>query len=540
MSLTKSTARSEQFKSSHHTDFAPEEDLTQRGSYTKSTGESVSWNANAALNYNLVKGKHGMFALLRWDVSSSKSDGINLSAKGFPDDNMDDFLFAFEMDQRVNGEESTQRSVGMTGSLNYMYDQRFSVDFNIRGDLSSQFGADTKMAPFWSVGLRWNMEREKWLEGSIISNLTLFGSVGTTGSQSYSPYQAKETYSFGDLMFPYPSGDVLGAQLMAIGNPDLGWSKTMQKSVSLEFGLWNSRLNATVSYYHNYTDEMLLGTNIQPSTGFSTLTRNVGAVLNEGVDVSLNGLLINNYENQFQWSLSVNATHNRNVIKKLSNELKEMNRKNQENRNEILPIYEEGESTTVIKSVRPLGIDPATGQEIFLTKDGKPTFQHNYDNEVVVGNTNPDVEGVWGNSLYWKGFSLNLHIRYSLGGQKFNNTLYEKVENISVTGLSQNQDKRALYDRWQKPGDKAKFKGISQTDITPISSRFVQDNNYIAIESVRLAYEFPQRWMERIRFSGLTVSAYMNDICRFSTIKDERGISYPFARSVSMSISVNF
>ena len=183
-----------------------------------------------------------MFALLRWDVSSSKSDGINLSAKGFPDDNMDDFLFAFEMDQRVNGEESTQRSVGMTGSLNYMYDQRFSVDFNIRGDLSSQFGADTKMAPFWSVGLRWNMEREKWLEGSIISNLTLFGSVGTTGSQSYSPYQAKETYSFGDLMFPYPSGDVLGAQLMAIGNPDLGWSKTMQKSVSLEFGLWNLSL----------------------------------------------------------------------------------------------------------------------------------------------------------------------------------------------------------------------------------------------------------------------------------------------------------
>ena len=124
--------------------------------------------------------------------------------------------------------------------------------------------------------------------------------------------------------------------------------------------------------------------------------------------------------------------------------------------------------------------------------------------------------------------------------QNYSNTLYEKVENISVTGLSQNQDKRALYDRWQKPGDKAKFKGISQTDITPISSRFVQDNNYIAIESVRLAYEFPQRWMERIRFSGLTVSAYMNDICRFSTIKDERGISYPFARSVSMSISVNF
>ena len=106
-------------------------------------------------------------------------------------------------------------------------------------------------------------------------------------------------------------------------------------------------------------------------------------------------------------------------------------------------------------------IDPATGKEIFLTKDGKPTFQHSYDNEVVVGNTNPDVEGVWSNSLYWKGFSLNLHIRYSLGGQRFNSTLYEKVENISVAGLSQNQDRRALYDRCRDdPGEESRWRNM--------------------------------------------------------------------------------
>ena len=542
VSLTKSTARSEQFKSSHHTDFAPEEDLTQRGSYTKSTGESVSWNANAALNYNLVKGKHGMFALLRWDVSSSKSDGINLSAKGFPDDNMDDFLFAFEMDQRVNGEESTQRSVGMTGSLNYMYDQRFSVDFNIRGDLSSQFGADTKMAPFWSVGLRWNMEREKWLEGSIISNLTLFGSVGTTGSQSYSPYQAKETYSFGDLMFPYPSGDVLGAQLMAIGNPDLGWSKTMQKSVSLEFGLWNSRLNATVSYYHNYTDEMLLGTNIQPSTGFSTLTRNVGAVLNEGVDVSLNGLLINNYENQFQWSLSVNATHNRNVIKKLSNELKEMNRKNQENRNEILPIYEEGESTTVIKSVRSLGIDPATGQELFQKLNGEKTFVWDAADKVPVGDTEPKVRGAVNSSLIWQNLSVNLGFSYQFGADRYNQTLVDKIENIDI---SQNVDRRAAgSDRWSPTNRYAKYKGISFfNQQTPVSTRFLQKLNEFVFNSVSIGYRFEPKqfkFLEACKIASLSLNASMQDIGRISSVKQERGLDYPFARSFNLSLSVLF
>ena len=97
-----------------------------------------------------------------------------------------------------------------------------------------------------------------------------------------------------------------------------------------------------------------------------------------------------------------------------------------------------------------------------------------------------------------------------------------------------------LYDRWKEPGNGAKYKGISLTENTPISSRFVQKNNYLTLESVRVAYEFSPEWMQKIHFSGMTVSAYMNDICRFSTIKDERGISYPFARSVSMSVSINF
>jgi hypothetical protein len=109
---------------------------------------------------------------------------------------------------------------------------------------------------------------------------------------------------------------------------------------------------------------------------------------------------------------------------------RKLNQYNKENLSKNLTRYYDGGSPTALWAVRSAGIDPATGKEIFLTKDGKPTFQHSYDNEVVVGNTNPDVEGVWSNSLYWKGFSLNLHIRYSLGGQRFNSTLYEKVENI--------------------------------------------------------------------------------------------------------------
>ena len=131
-------------------------------------------------------------------------------------------------------------------------------------------------------------------------------------------------------------------------------------------------------------------------------------------------------------------------------------------------------------------------------------------------------------------------MRYSLGGYAFNTTLYNKVENISLAGLSSNQDKRALYDRWQKPGDMAQFKGIRETTPTPMSSRFVQKNDYFTIESVRIGWELPSKWMSAIKFQGITLSAYMNDIARWSTIKDERGTSYPFSRSVSFAVGINF
>lgn len=120
-------------------------------------------------------------------------------------------------------------------------------------------------------------------------------------------------------------------------------------------------------------------------------------------------------------------------------------------------------------------------------------------------------------------------------------TLYEKVENISFTGVMLNQDRRALYDRWKQPGDNAKFKAISTTELTPMSSRFVSDNNMLIGESFSLGYETTSAaWLKTIRASSITFRAYMNDIFNISTIKNERGIDYPFARSVSFSAAVRF
>ena len=193
-----------------------------------------------------------------------------------------------------------------------------------------------------------------------------------------------------------------------------------------------------------------------------------------------------------------------------------------------------------IWAVRSAGIDPVTGREIFIKKDGTQTFEFDYNDEVIVGNSDPKLEGVIGSSFYWKGLSASINFRFRVGGKFFLSALDYKVENISDQDVYYNQDKRALYDRWQKPGDVAKFKAISLNETTPMSSRFVADENTLSCESVSIGYETRARWLRHFGASSMTIRGYMNDIFRISTVKNERGLDYPFARSVAFSLGIRF
>ena len=118
--------------------------------------------------------------------------------------------------------------------------------------------------------------------------------------------------------------------------------------------------------------------------------------------------------------------------------------------------------------------------------------------------------------------------------------MYRKVENIDEDQLKFNQDKRALYDRWKQPGDKAKFKSISDKTSTPMSSRFVVTENTFSGEAISVGYETTATWLRYAGIQGLNLRAYMNDIFRISSFKEERGIEYPFARTVTFSLGLRF
>jgi hypothetical protein len=239
----------------------------------------------------------------------------------------------------------------------------------------------------------------------------------------------------------------------------------------------------------------------------------MGAFEQKGFTISANYTVMR--RKMLTWMVNVNARRLRSQYRDFGNALSNFNEKN---KGVNMTRYYDGASPSDLWAVRSEGIDPATGREVFLTKDGLHSFIHNYQDEVVVGNSDPEVEGIIGSSVSWKGFSANVALRYRLGGQIFMQTLYDKVENISNQKIGLNQDKRALYDRWQQPGDHARFKSIKAISPNPMSSRFVADNNILAGESISVGYEnSTARWLKAVKASSVTCRAYMNDIFRLST-----------------------
>ena len=211
----------------------------------------------------------------------------------------------------------------------------------------------------------------------------------------------------------------------------------------------------------------------------------------------------------------------------------------QNNANKTTPgaVYEEGQSMSAIKAVKSLGIDPVTGQEIFVKKDGTLSYTWDANDKILCGDSEPKWFGNIGTNLFWKGWNLNMVFKYSFGADYYNQTLASRVEGANP---AENADRRVLNDRWTTPGSHALYKNIKEYTTTYISTRFVQKENTVQLSSLSLSYDFPREWLKKYRVNTLRLSFFANDLFRLSTIKEERGLSYPFQRSFVFGLNVGF
>ena len=534
-SISKSTDRGEVFKSPNASDYA-ETASTERGSYRETRDENLSYDGDLNVTYaKLFNEVHMVNAVGGIRLASSKSQSSGYESIGFIDDRYSNpsFSSGYPTGGKPSYFTSEKRSASYYLNAGYAYDDRYLLDVNLRSDGSSVFGLSQQFTTTWAIGLAWNVHKEDFFQNQNWLNfLKLRFSIGNPGNQNFDAYISMNVYKYA-TGYPNPFG--VSAIVSTWGNNDLDWQKTIDQNYGIDLAFLNNRLKVTVDYFYKNTDPLLVYVQTPTSTGTSTVPMNLGKQVSQGLTATLNYMILQ--RENMSWNFNFNARH---ITYEYRNIGTALDKFNQENRSSNLVRYYDGGSPSDLWAVRSAGIDPASGREIFIKKDGTQTFEHDYADEVVVGNSDPKVEGVIGTSFYYKGFSASVNLRYRLGGQIFMSTLYDKVENISENALQYNQDKRALYDRWQKPGDVSKYKSISLTDATPMSSRFIADENTLSGESISFGYETQAKWLHRIGASSMTIRGYMNDIFRISTVKNERGLDYPFARTVAFSLGLTF
>ena len=549
LGLTKRQAAREDFYPASHTRFLEyeDEDYFKRGSYYKNNEESHSISSDINLNYSFLKGAHQLFFNAGWSIREDESESVAFTAVGFPNDKMDFIGFAnqFEDDSRPDGSESISREIGVLSAINYSYDDRYLADFSYRANGSSMFGADNKWGHFWSAGIGWNLHHERFLENAKwLNQFKLRASTGYTGSQNFNPYQALATFSYyEDQIYD----DWLGSYLLGLPNDRLKWQKTQDWNAGFDMVLFN-KLTLRFDYYVTNTKDQLLDITIPPSMGFTSYRENLGSTQNKGVELKLDARLFADADRDFYFNVFFSIAENKNKIKQISNVLQSFNDAQDESlSNEDLPEgestwkpvtrYEEGQSLTAIWAVRSLGIDPASGQEMWLTKDGEITTTWSAEDQVVCGDETPKCTGTFGFNFDYKGIFMNTSFYYKMGGQVYNQTLIDRVENANI---DYNVDRR-IYDAvWTQPDDRVAFRFQPFNPVRP-SSRFVQDLNELQMSSLSVGYDFKNcDFIYKWGLENLKASFYMDDVFRLSTVKIERGLEYPFARTFSISLQATF
>ena len=527
----------EKFISRNDTRFDTYE-ILQKGAPNTTNTRSNQYEGELSVTFAKLIGRHRLNAVLGGNLNSNKTLTQGYSAQGFPEG---DFVYpSFSNGYPEGGSptyyENTSRSMNGYFNLGYSFDDRYLMDFSLRENGSSVFGASKRYIGTWSVGLGWNLHKERFIADHLtwIDFLKLRASIGNPGNQNFSSSKTLTTFNFQLASMNYFG---MGAVLNQLGNPDLDWQITLDKNIGIDMTLIDKRLNITADYYHKVTDPLLINISMPLSSGTSSYLTNMGKQISQGLTLSASYYIIQKLDQRFSWLVRGNLRTQKTKLDKIGNKLDELNKSGQ-GHNTVR--YYNGADPDDIWAVKSAGIDPSTGRELFYDKEGNYTYDFSYDNEVICGNTRPKIEGVIGTSLNYKGFSVSMNFRYQTGASVFNEALFNKVENISVSGLNKNQDKRALYERWQNPGDKVRFKDIANAASTPMSSRFIQKENVLSMESVYVGYEFYEGWIKKIGLSNLKIQASMRDVFRASTIKSERGTLYPFARSLELGLSFNF
>lgn len=373
----------------------------------------------------------------------------------------------------------TYQFLSFFGRINYALNDKYFADFSIRNDASSRFGKDNRNAIFMSGGLMWNMKKESFLEDvNFLSDLKLKASIGTTGNSSIGNYD--HLALVGTNLYNAQGGWKINTP----GNGDLGWEKQTLANIGIEASFWN-KYRIELTYYNKKTSNMLMDIPVPYTSGFSSITQNVGSMTNSGVEIAVSLDLLKTKD----WfvGFNMNYAYNKNKITELFYGYDEWAMPN------YLVSYNVGEPVQYYMA-EWAGVDPADGQQMWYIPgtDGETTKE--YDEERLQQATGKKRyaphNGGFGLNVSWKGLSLNADFAWVLGKYMVNNDYYFAANPYNFAGYNQSKD---VLNEWKEPGDITDIPAYG--NVMQFDTHLLENASFLRLKNISLSYTLPKNWL---------------------------------------------
>ncbi len=440
----------------------------------------------------------------------------NIYGKGFPSDDLQEMSSAATTDGSSSTIQYAFNSV--FGRLNYSYRTKYIAAATFRRDGSSRFGPGNKYGNFWSVSGGWLFSREDLFKNSSWLSLgKLRSSYGIVGSDAIADFTYLDQYQ------PVSYGNLPGVRPISAENPNVQWERTAKFDAGVDLGFFNSRLNVTVNYFRNKTDNLLVTKTLPSQTGYTSVQDNLPAVvINRGVEVEVQALAVKSKE--FQWTVKLNITQEKNTLTKFPGL--------DSNDNFYKLNYKIGQSLNLLWGYKFLGIDQATGTPIYdgYNLDGtKKNPNDPYAGRQIIGKYAADYYGGIVNSFTYKGITLDVFLQFVQGVDRFN-SLYD----LDNSGSTTSNQVSSVLNRWRKPGDVTNTPRAAtsstawwvSSSVDRQSSRFISDASYLRVKNITLSYLFPASTLKSLHIQQLRVFATGQNLVtrtKFTGIDPETG-----------------
>ena len=498
------------------------------------------------LNYIKSFGDHHLNIMLGQEGQQTNIKASYLAGSNYPVEYLNEVTLA-----SVPGSASTAHYKLILGSwfsnVQYDYANKYYLSASFRTDGSSRFGANNRWASFWSVGGKYRITEEKFMQPAKnwLSDLTIRASYGTTGNQDVGDHTdadylswivARDVFGFG-----YNYNNTPGSAHEQFGNPDLKWEKTAKFNVGIDALLFD-RINLTLDYYNHKTTDMVFAVPVSYLTGLSSYYKNIGELSNEGFEFSLGANIIRNKD--WNWQLTLTGSTNKNKVVKLSTD---------QPIEGTYDIIEVGRPLYTFKMKEFAGVDPQTGDALWYkgTEGTETTNNYNEAGKRYVGDANPDFFGSIQNTLRWKGLDFSFQFNYSLGGKIYGNNL--RYDENNGSSFYEGFTNYVYEHRWQNPGDITDVPALN-TDkgSNKHSTQYLMSRSYLKLRSLSLGYTFPKEWIKNLYLSNARIFVNAENLYTW-TASDYRGFdpsgvgadgvqwwNYPLSRSIVFGLTLGF